>query len=112
MTELRFCYFVCFMLQVFVWTGGSFTLLQTLDFEQNILSVTPFTHAAVPYLLVCVDRQTANCLLLQWINGRFQNPEPLQLTGRAIQVETISTRAEDTLLLAAIEGDLSCSDVT
>ncbi|XP_045890437.1 adhesion G-protein coupled receptor V1 [Micropterus dolomieu] len=90
--------------QIFLWTGGSFTLLQTLDFEQDILSVIPFTRAAVPFLLVCIDRQTLSCLLLQWTNGRFQNPQPLQLTGRAIQVETINTRAEDTLLLVVIEG--------
>ncbi|KAM9360944.1 adhesion G-protein coupled receptor V1 [Symphorus nematophorus] len=90
--------------QIFVWTGGSFTLLQTLDFEQDILSVTPFTRAAVPYLLVCVDRQTASCLLLQWTSGRFQNPQPLQISGRAAQVETIKTRTEDTLLLVVIEG--------
>ncbi|XP_029296357.1 LOW QUALITY PROTEIN: adhesion G-protein coupled receptor V1 [Cottoperca gobio] len=90
--------------QIFVWTGGSFTLLQTLDFEENILSVTPFTRAAVPHLLTCIDRRTVSCLLLRWTNGRFQNPQPLQVTGRAIQVETITTRAEDTLLLVVIEG--------
>ncbi|XP_076586595.1 adhesion G-protein coupled receptor V1 isoform X2 [Chaetodon auriga] len=90
--------------QIFVWTGGSFTLLQTLDFEQDILSVTPFTHADVPHLVVCIDRQNVSCLLLQWTNGRFENLQPLQLTGRATQVETINTRAEDTLLLAVIEG--------
>ncbi|XP_056232770.1 adhesion G-protein coupled receptor V1 isoform X2 [Seriola aureovittata] len=90
--------------QIFVWSGGSFTLLQTLDFEQNILSVTPFTRAAVSYLVVCIDRQTVSCLLLQWTSGRFQNPQPLPLAGRASQVETINTRAEDTLLLVAIEG--------
>ncbi|XP_070820196.1 adhesion G-protein coupled receptor V1 isoform X2 [Chaetodon trifascialis] len=90
--------------QIFVWTGGSFTLLQTLDFKQDILSVTPFTRAAVPYLVVCIDRQNVSCLLLQWTSGRFENPQPLQLTGRATQVETINTRAEDTLLLAVIEG--------
>ncbi|XP_075960449.1 adhesion G-protein coupled receptor V1 [Anarhichas minor] len=90
--------------QIFVWAGGSFALLQTLDFEENILSVTPFTRAAVPYLLVCIDRQAVSCLLLQWTSGRFQNPQPLLLTGRAIHVETINTRAEDTLLLVVIEG--------
>lgn len=101
-----FCLFVCVIVQIFVWARGSFTLLQTLDFEQDILSVTLFTRAAVPYLLACIDRQSVNCFLLQWTNGRFQNPQPLKLTGRAIQVETISTRAEDTLLLVVIEGDL------
>uniref|UniRef100_A0A3B4V3U8 Adhesion G-protein coupled receptor V1 n=1 Tax=Seriola dumerili TaxID=41447 RepID=A0A3B4V3U8_SERDU len=105
LTELKFCYSVCSMLQIFVWSGGSFTLLQTLDFEQNILSVTPFTRAAVSYLVVCIDRQTVSCLLLQWTSGRFQNPQPLPLAGRASQVETINTRAEDTLLLVAIEAD-------
>ncbi|KAE8292326.1 hypothetical protein D5F01_LYC09693 [Larimichthys crocea] len=90
--------------QIFVWNGHSFTLLQTLDFEEDILSVTPFTHAAVPYLLVCMARQADSCVLLQWTNGLFENPEPLQLTGRAIQVETINTRAEDTLLLVVMEG--------
>lgn len=100
------------MPQIFVWTGGSFTLLQTLDFERDILSVTPFTRAAVLYLVVCIDTHTVSCLLLQWTGGRFQNPQPLQLTGRAIQVETVHTRAEDTLLLVVIEGDLSCFDVS
>ncbi|KAI3372466.1 hypothetical protein L3Q82_022949 [Scortum barcoo] len=90
--------------QIFVWTGGSFTLLQTLDFEQDILSVTPFTRAAVPYLLACIDRQPVSCLLFRWTGGRFQNPQPLQLTGRVIQVETINTRAEDTLLFVVTEG--------
>ncbi|XP_068166577.1 adhesion G-protein coupled receptor V1 [Antennarius striatus] len=90
--------------QIFVWSGGSFTLLQTLDFEQDILSVTPFTRATVSHLLVCVDRQNVSCVLLQWSNGRFQNPWPLPVTGRATLVETVDTRAEDILLLVAIEG--------
>ncbi|XP_031160888.2 adhesion G-protein coupled receptor V1 isoform X2 [Sander lucioperca] len=90
--------------QIFVWTGRSFALHQTLDFEKGILSVTPFARAAVPHLLACIDRQNVSCLLLQWTNGRFQNPQPVQLTGRAIRVETINTRAEDTLLLVVIEG--------
>uniref|UniRef100_A0A4W6G876 Adhesion G-protein coupled receptor V1 n=1 Tax=Lates calcarifer TaxID=8187 RepID=A0A4W6G876_LATCA len=90
--------------QIFVWNGGSFTLVQTLDFEQDVLSVTPFIRSTVLYLVACIDTQTASCLLLQWISGRFQNPQPLPLTGRASQVETINTRAEDILLLVAVEG--------
>lgn len=100
------------MVQVFVWTGGSFTLLQTLDFLQDILSVTPFTQATVPYLLVCLDRETASCLLLQWTSGRFEKPQPLKLTGRAVQVETVKTRAEDTLVLVVLEGNSSFFDIT
>ncbi|KAM9393782.1 adhesion G-protein coupled receptor V1 [Pholidichthys leucotaenia] len=86
--------------QIFVWTGGSFTLLQTLDFEEHILSVTPFTRRDVPHLFVC----TVSCFLLQWMSGRFQNPQSLLLSGRAIHVEAINTGRDDTLLLAAIEG--------
>lgn len=110
--KFKFCYSVCFMPQIFVWNGGSFTLVQTLDFEQDVLSVTPFIRSTVLYLVACIDTQTASCLLLQWISGRFQNPQPLPLTGRASQVETINTRAEDILLLVAVEGDLSCSDTS
>uniref|UniRef100_A0A3Q3W600 Adhesion G-protein coupled receptor V1 n=1 Tax=Mola mola TaxID=94237 RepID=A0A3Q3W600_MOLML len=90
--------------QIFIWAAGSFTLTQTLDFEENIVSVTPFTHEAVPYLLVCVDKVNVSCLLLQWTNGRFHNPQPLKVTGRAMQVETINTTAENTLLLFLTEG--------
>uniref|UniRef100_A0A3Q3J0J5 Adhesion G-protein coupled receptor V1 n=1 Tax=Monopterus albus TaxID=43700 RepID=A0A3Q3J0J5_MONAL len=90
--------------QIFVWTGGSFTLLQTLDFKQGILSVTRFTHAAVPYLVVCTDGQNASCLLLRWTSGRFQNPQPLPLSGRASQVEAVNIGAEDMFLFFVIEG--------
>ncbi|KAM3842448.1 adhesion G-protein coupled receptor V1-like, partial [Diretmus argenteus] len=93
--------------QVFIRTGDFFTLLQTLDFQEDILSVSPFTRGAIPYLAACIDRQTDrltdSCFLLQWTNGRFQNPQPLPLTGRASQVEAIHTTAEDALLLVAIE---------
>ncbi|XP_028269622.1 adhesion G-protein coupled receptor V1 [Parambassis ranga] len=97
--------------QIFVWTGGSFALLQTLDFKQDILSVKPFTRADVPHLLVCVDSQNQSCFLLLWANGRFQSPQPIPLTGRANQVEAVSTRTEDTLLLVAIEGLPQSCDV-
>uniref|UniRef100_UPI003AAD5B8E adhesion G-protein coupled receptor V1 n=1 Tax=Centroberyx gerrardi TaxID=166262 RepID=UPI003AAD5B8E len=90
--------------QVFIGTGGFFTLLQTLDFQQDIRSVSPFTRGAIPYLAACINRQTDSCVLLQWTNGKFQNPQPLPLTGRASQVEAIHTRAADTLLLVVIEG--------
>ncbi|XP_037536594.1 adhesion G-protein coupled receptor V1 [Nematolebias whitei] len=90
--------------QIFVWTGSFFTLHQTLDFQQNILSLTPFTRAGVPYLLMCVDSQTLGCRVLQWTGGRFQNPQGLPVTGRAIRVEVINTRTDGALLLIAVEG--------
>ncbi|XP_034025926.1 adhesion G-protein coupled receptor V1 isoform X1 [Thalassophryne amazonica] len=90
--------------QVFVKTGSSFSLLQSLDFEHRIFSVTPFTRAASTYIVTCIDTQIASCFLLQWANGRFQNQQTLPLTGRANQVETIAAGAEDVLLLVLIEG--------
>ncbi|KAM4746526.1 adhesion G-protein coupled receptor V1 isoform 2-T2 [Anableps anableps] len=90
--------------QIFVWMGSSFTLHQTLNSEQDILSLAPFTHADVLYLLVCTASQSGSCQLLQWSNGIFQNSQTLSLSGRAIQVEVVNTRGEDTLLLIAVEG--------
>lgn len=95
------------MLQIFVWTWESFTLFQTLDFEGDIISVSPFTHAAVPHLLVCIEGQNVSCVLLRWTNRRFQNLQPLKLKGRAIQAEVINTGVDKTLLLVVMEGDMS-----
>lgn len=95
------------MLQIFVWTWGSFTLFQTLDFEGDIVSVSPFARAAVPHLLVCIEGQNVSCVLLRWTNRRFQNLQPLKLKGRAIQAEVINTGVDKTLLLVVMEGDVS-----
>uniref|UniRef100_A0A3B5LIK0 Adhesion G-protein coupled receptor V1 n=1 Tax=Xiphophorus couchianus TaxID=32473 RepID=A0A3B5LIK0_9TELE len=97
--------------QIFVWTGSSFALHRTLNFEQDILSLSPFIHADALYLLVCIDSQRGSCQLLQWSNGIFQNPQTLPLSGRAIQVEVVNTRREDTLLLIAVEGPLPSCEV-
>lgn len=94
------------MLQIFVWTRGSFTLFQTLDFEGDVLSVSPFTREAVPHLLVCVEGQNISCVLLRWTNRRFQNLQPLKVKGRVIQAEIINTRVDEILLLVVIEGDV------
>uniref|UniRef100_A0A3Q2PRU9 Adhesion G-protein coupled receptor V1 n=1 Tax=Fundulus heteroclitus TaxID=8078 RepID=A0A3Q2PRU9_FUNHE len=97
--------------QIFVWTGGVFTLHQNLNFEQDILDLAPFTHAGVLYLLVCIDSLSGSCQLLQWSSGRFQNPQTLPLPGRAFQVEIVNTRREDTLLLIAVEGSSPSCEV-
>lgn len=97
------------MLQIFVWTRGSFSLLQTLDVQGDILSVAPVTGDVVPRLLVCVDGQNVSCVLLRWTNRRFQTPQPLKLNGRVLQAEVINTRVDETLLLVGIEGDVLLS---
>lgn len=97
------------MLQIFVWTRGSFSLLQTLDLGGDVLSVAPVTRGRVPLLLVCVDGQNVSCVLLRWTNRRFQAPQPLRLGGRVLQAELINTRADGPLLVVAIEGDVLLS---
>ncbi|XP_036069486.1 adhesion G-protein coupled receptor V1 isoform X2 [Oryzias melastigma] len=97
-------YFLIASSQIFVWTGSSFTLHQTLNFRQDILHVTPFTRADVPFLIVCIDSQNVSCQLLQWTSGRFQNAKSLQLNGRVRQVEAVATKTEEILLLIATEG--------
>uniref|UniRef100_A0A667Y0L3 Adhesion G-protein coupled receptor V1 n=1 Tax=Myripristis murdjan TaxID=586833 RepID=A0A667Y0L3_9TELE len=94
--------------QVFIRVGGWFALFQTLDLQQNILSVSPFIRRDTHYLVACIDRQTDSCFLLQWTNRKFQNPQPLPLAGRVSQIEAVHTVAGDILLLVVIEGDLSC----
>lgn len=97
------------MLQIFVWTRGTFSLLQTLDVEGDVLSVAPVIREVVPRLLVCVDGQNVSCVLLRWTNRRFQTPQPLKVKGRVIQAELINTRGDETLLLLGIEGDVFMS---
>lgn len=95
------------MLQIFVWTWGSLTLFQTLDFDGDILSVSPFTREAIPHLLVCIEGQNVSCVLLGWTNRRFQNLQTLKLKGRVMQAEIINTRVNETLLLVVTAGEVS-----
>ncbi|XP_077457045.1 adhesion G-protein coupled receptor V1 [Stigmatopora argus] len=97
-------YFLVASSQIFVWTNNSFTLLQTLDFNEDIVSVTPFIHADAPYLVVCLNRVTTGCFLLNWTDGRFGNSQPFPVTGRVSQVETVQIRAVDTLFLVLRQG--------
>ncbi|KAM8865111.1 adhesion G-protein coupled receptor V1 isoform 2-T2 [Synchiropus picturatus] len=93
--------------QIFVWTGRAFTLHQTLDFEEQLISAAPFTHASATYLAVCLDRESSSCLLLRLVAGRFEKPEPLPFAGRISQVETVHPAEGGTLLLG-ISEDQSC----
>ncbi|XP_061528205.1 adhesion G-protein coupled receptor V1 isoform X2 [Phycodurus eques] len=96
--------------QIFVWTSSSFTLVQTLDFKEDIVSVTPFTRTDGLYLVVCLNRETNSCFLLHWAGGRFGNAQPLPVTGRVSQVEIVQ-RAEDTLVLVLLQGVLLSCEV-
>ncbi|MCI4392676.1 hypothetical protein PGIGA_G00148550 [Pangasianodon gigas] len=90
--------------QVFVWTGNSLSLHHTLEI-QDITALFPFTQANrnIQHLVVCRGRNSSGCLVYQWINGSFQNPQPLAISARVKQVESIHTGGE-TFLLVVTEG--------
>ncbi|XP_062310079.1 adhesion G-protein coupled receptor V1 [Osmerus eperlanus] len=88
--------------QVFVRSGGMFSLHHSLDF-QGLVAVFPFSRGNSFYLAACLDRPTDGCLLLLWTNGRFLNPRPLPFAGRANQVEAFNMGA-DVLLLVVTQG--------
>ncbi|XP_053084899.1 adhesion G-protein coupled receptor V1 isoform X1 [Pangasianodon hypophthalmus] len=90
--------------QIFVWTGNSLSLHHTLEI-QDITALFPFTQANrnIQHLVACRGRNSSGCLVYQWINGSFQNPQPLAVSARVKQVESIHTGGE-TFLLAVTEG--------
>ncbi|XP_017551078.2 adhesion G-protein coupled receptor V1 isoform X2 [Pygocentrus nattereri] len=90
--------------QVFVWMGGSLSLLHTLEL-QNITALSPFTRASGngQYLAACRNRASSTCLIYQWSNGGFQNPQPLPVSAKVKQMESIHMGG-DTFLLVVTEG--------
>ncbi|XP_072520807.1 adhesion G-protein coupled receptor V1 isoform X2 [Salminus brasiliensis] len=90
--------------QVFVWTGSSLALLHTLEL-QNITALCPFMRATGngQYLAACRNSASSTCLIYQWINGSFQNPQPLPINTRVKQVESVYVGG-DTFLLIVTEG--------
>ncbi|XP_051546873.1 adhesion G-protein coupled receptor V1 isoform X1 [Myxocyprinus asiaticus] len=90
--------------EIFVWTGGSFTLHQNLEL-QDITTVMPFRRGSsnLQHLAVCRNRTSDTCLTYQWSNGRFQNPQPLAINATVKQVESFHMGG-DTFLLIVTEG--------
>ncbi|KAK9974393.1 hypothetical protein ABG768_022494 [Culter alburnus] len=90
--------------EIFVWTGGSFSLHQSLEL-QDITTAVPFRRgsSSLQHLAVCRNRTSSTCLIYQWNNGRFQNPQPLAVNTRVKQVESFQMGG-DTFLLVVTEG--------
>jgi len=88
-----------------VWTGGSFSLHQSLGL-QDITTAVPFRRGStnLQFLAVCRNRTSSVCLIYQWNNGRFQNPQTLAVNTRVKQVESFQM-AGDTFLLIVTEGN-------
>lgn len=91
--------------KIFVWTGGSFSLHQSLEL-QDITTAVPFRRGSsnLQHLAVCRNRTASACLIYQWNNGRFQNPQPLAVNTRVKQVESFQMGG-DTFLLIVTEGN-------
>ncbi|XP_061116243.1 adhesion G-protein coupled receptor V1 [Conger conger] len=95
--------------QVFVWAEGRFTPHQNLGL-QEVRSTSSFRRGRVPYLAVCLRRANDSCLLYQWTNGQFQNPQPLPADGLVAQVESFLMGGSVYLLLVT-EGPRSSCEV-
>ncbi|KAI4876542.1 hypothetical protein NFI96_002228 [Prochilodus magdalenae] len=89
--------------QVFAWSGSSFSLLHNLEL-QNITSLSPFTRANGngQYLAACRNRASSTCFIYQWSNESFQNPQPLPVSAKVKQLESLHMGG-DTFLLAVTE---------
>ncbi|XP_066512530.1 adhesion G-protein coupled receptor V1-like [Hoplias malabaricus] len=90
--------------EVFGWIRNSLTFLHTLEL-QNITTLSPFTRASAneQYLAACRNRASSACLIYQWSNGSFQNPQPLPVNAKVKQVQSIYLGG-DTFLLVVTEG--------
>ncbi|XP_035385851.1 adhesion G-protein coupled receptor V1 [Electrophorus electricus] len=88
--------------QVFLWTGNVLLLHHTLEL-QDIVALSPFSRASGQHLAVCRSRASPACLVYQWSNGSFQNPQPLAISSGVKQVESVPTGGA-TLLLVTTDG--------
>lgn len=91
--------------KIFVWAGGLFSLHQSLDL-QDITTAVPFRRGSsnLQHLAVCRNRTSSACLIYQWSNGRYQNPQTLAVSAQVKQVESFQMGG-DTFLLIVTEGN-------
>ncbi|KAJ8414918.1 hypothetical protein AAFF_G00024410 [Aldrovandia affinis] len=90
--------------QVFVGTGGQFAAHQNLGLQEEVLSVSLFPRGNTLYLAVSIKRRSDSCLLYQWSDGQFRNPQPLPLDAPAKQVESFHM-GNDLFLLLITEAE-------
>ncbi|KAI2664431.1 Adhesion G-protein coupled receptor V1 [Labeo rohita] len=97
--------------KIFVWAGGLFSLHQSLDL-QDITTAVPFRRGSsnLQHLAVCRNRTSSACLIYQWSNGRYQNPQTLAVSAQVKQVESFQMGG-DTFLLIVTEGPSSKCEV-
>ncbi|XP_035235780.1 adhesion G-protein coupled receptor V1 isoform X2 [Anguilla anguilla] len=93
--------------QVFVRTEGEFTPHQNLGL-QGVLSTSLFLRGRVLYLAMGLMRTTDGCLLYQWTDGQFRNPQPLSANGPVKQVESFPMEGSLYLLLVTEGPNSSC----
>ncbi|KAJ8380590.1 hypothetical protein SKAU_G00013680 [Synaphobranchus kaupii] len=96
--------------QVFVGAEGQFTPHQDLGL-QEVLSTSLFRRGRVLHLAACIRRTNDSCLLYQWRNGQFQNPQPLPADSPIKQVESFRLGGSLYLLLVTEAGPSSSCEV-
>lgn len=87
-----------------MWAGSRFILHQTLEI-QEVLSFSLFSRGNALHLAVAVKNKSDSCLLYQWSNNQFQNPQLLSPSSSAKQVETFHIGA-DIYLLMVTDGNM------
>ncbi|KAJ8285558.1 hypothetical protein GJAV_G00028220 [Gymnothorax javanicus] len=95
--------------QVFVRTEDQFIPHQNLELVE-VLSTSLFRQGRVLQLAVCLMRRNDSCLLYEWMNGEFQNPQLLPSDGPVKQVESFHMGGSLYLLLVT-EGPNSHCEV-
>ncbi|XP_073670893.1 adhesion G-protein coupled receptor V1-like [Paramisgurnus dabryanus] len=90
--------------EIFLRLRDSFSLHQNLDL-QSITTFEPFRRnsGTLQHLAVCMNRTSDTCLIYQWINERFQNPQPLAVNAIVKQVKSFHIGG-DTFLIVVSEG--------
>ncbi|XP_036383544.1 LOW QUALITY PROTEIN: adhesion G-protein coupled receptor V1 [Megalops cyprinoides] len=95
--------------QVLVETGGRFVPHQNLGL-QEVLSLSLFPRGSTLYLVMSIRRTNDSCLLYQWSDGQFRNPQPLPIAELVKQVESFRMGGSVYLLLIT-EGPSSTCEV-
>uniref|UniRef100_A0A452QT71 Calx-beta domain-containing protein n=1 Tax=Ursus americanus TaxID=9643 RepID=A0A452QT71_URSAM len=85
-------------LQVFRWSGGSFTSHQTLP-VRGVLSIALFTRGSSVFLAISQINARPNSLLLRWSGSEFINFQEVPINGTT-QVEAL-TSGDDIYLIFA-----------
>ncbi|XP_062371958.1 adhesion G-protein coupled receptor V1 [Sardina pilchardus] len=92
--------------QVFMETAGSFSLHHLLELP-DVSGLSVFLRNTALYLVAC-SSSASSCFLFIWVEGRFQDPTPLNVAVTAKQVEVLTVGGDTILLLSTEDPAPTC----